>query len=318
MCLQKKLAKLPTPLAGLALGTASIGKLLSIYGYEQNITVSIATTLLIIVLAKFVTNPYLLLQELKHPVLGSIIPTFAMTTMIISSQFPEQFFSQAILLWYTAVAIHLSLLAAFIVLQCGNFKLEDVLPSWFIPPVGLAVAALTCPGAASAELAQYLLYFAISMYFVLLPLMLFRLILLPISNATKPTIAILAAPPNLCLAAYLTFVEQPAIFLVFILLGLALLMSAVVYICLFTLLRLPFTPAFAGFTFPLVISATASIKVCDFLEEHVGDIQAENILNIIATAQLYIAAAMLVYVTIRYVHFFTNTSAVCLWRRGYK
>lgn len=318
MNLSNKLAKLPTPLAGLALGIASIGKLLSIYGFEQNITVSIAAMLLIIVFAKFVTNPYLLFSELEHPVLGSIIPTFAMTAMIISSQFAEQFFSQAVLLWYTAVIIHLSLLAAFIVIQCRNFKLENVLPSWFIPPVGLAVAALTCPGTTSIELAQYLLYFAMSMYFILLPLMLFRLILLPISNATKPTIAILAAPPNLCLAAYLTFIEQPSIFLVFILLGFALLMSAVVYICLFALLKLPFTPAFAGFTFPLVISATASIKVCIFLEEHVGNVHAKNILNIIATAQLYIAAAMLIYVTIRYVHFFTNIPAIRLWHRGYK
>ncbi len=302
--IKRKLIQVPTPAAGLALGIASIGKLLSIYGIEQYLTVIIALVLVSLVLAKFLCAPKLLWQELGHPVLGSIIPTFAMTVMIISSQLPLEWALQAQWLWYAAVALHLLLLLSFTLLQLSSFSLQNVLPSWFVPPVGLAVAALTCPGNESAFIAQNLLNFAIVMYFFLLPLMLFRLILLPMQEASKPTIAILAAPPNLCLAAYLTFVEQPSTLLVIVLISFALLMTALVYMALFILLKLPFSPAFAGFTFPLVISATAMVKACAFLTANVENEPVIQVLQTVATLEFYIACAMVSYVAIRYLSFY--------------
>ena len=115
---------------------------------------------------------------------------------------------------------------------------------------------------------------------------------------------ILAAPPNLCLAAYLSFVDEPSKALVFVFLGLAIPMSAWVYLCLIKLVRLPFSPGFAGFTFPLVIGATASIKACVFLKQQVVNDFWLSLLQLVATAQLYIACAMVCYVIFRYLQFY--------------
>ncbi len=317
--IKSKLAQVPTPAAGLALGIASIGKLLSFYGIEQYLTPIIASILITLVFVKFVCLPKHLWQELAHPVLGSIIPTFAMTAMIISSQLPVGWEYAAQWLWYAAVVLHIVLLISFTLLQLQRFSMQNVVPSWFVPPVGLAVAALTCPGTESTYVAQSLLNFAITMYFVLLPVMLFRLILLPLADAAKPTIAILAAPPNLCLAAYLTFVEQPSTLLVLVLISFALLMTALVYMALFVLLRLPFSPAFAGFTFPLVISATAMAKACSYLSELANNDPLIEVLQSVATFEFYIACAVVSYVALRYLNFYNMlplNAALSLFRKS--
>jgi tellurite resistance protein TehA-like permease len=301
---KSKLLKVPTPAAGLALGIASIGKLLELYTVEQYFTPVIALILLVLVLSKFVSSPKLLWQELAHPVLGSIMPTFAMTVMVISSQLPEGWGYIASWLWYAAVILHIAMLISFTYLQLKHFSIQNLVPSWFVPPVGLAVGALTCPGTETIYIAQYLLNFAIVMYFLLLPVMLFRLILLPMQDASKPTIAILAAPPNLCLAAYLTFVDQPSTLFVLVLMSFALLMTALVYMALFVLLRLPFSPAYAGFTFPLVISATAIAKACDFLAIQAQSEPIIQVLQSVAMIEFYIACVVVSYVAIRYLSFY--------------
>ena len=55
--IKSKLAQVPTPAAGLALGIASIGKLLSFYGIEQYLTPIIASILITLVFVKFVCLP---------------------------------------------------------------------------------------------------------------------------------------------------------------------------------------------------------------------------------------------------------------------
>lgn len=304
LLIQQAANKIPTPVAGLALGVVSTGKLLELYGYQQSISIVLATVLVTMVLFKFAFNPAVLLADLRNPVLGSIVPTAAMTLMVLSSHMHGALAGYSLHIWYLAVGLHVLLMIAFFIIQIIQFKAINMLPSWFIPPVGLAVAALTCPGGESVSVAQYLLYFAIGMYFLLLPIMLFRLILLPIVDVTKPTIAILAAPPNLCLAAYLSFMNAPSLGLVLILMGIGLLMTSLVYLAMFVLVRLPFSPAFAGYTFPLVISATASIKLCEFLERQSIDMQLVNGLQSIATVQLYIACAMVSYVCVRYAAYY--------------
>ena len=53
--------------------------------------------------------------------------------------------------------------------------------------------------------------------------------------------------------------------LVAVLLGIAVLMTGIIYLAFIKLLRLPFSPGYAAFTFPLVIGATALFKVGQLL-----------------------------------------------------
>ena len=209
-------------------------------------------------------------------------------------QLPEQLLGSVI--WYSAVSLHLLLLCAFIYRQSANFSLDKLLPSWFIPPVGLAVAALTYPDTQSFAIAEILLTFAIGSYFLLLPIILYRLILLPpLADNAKPSLAILAAPPNLCLAAYLSTAQQPSLVLVITLLSLGILMTVVVYLALIKLLRLEFTPAFAAFTFPLVIGATAMTKASRFFAEQGFEQSIVSAVQYLAHFELAIALVMVVY-----------------------
>ncbi len=53
-------------------------------GYAQLSGAVIASVLLLILAFKFVLHPRLLLKDLAHPVVGSVVPTFAMATMVVS------------------------------------------------------------------------------------------------------------------------------------------------------------------------------------------------------------------------------------------
>ncbi|WP_019935652.1 TDT family transporter [Oceanimonas smirnovii] len=305
-----RLAAAPTPMAGLALGVASLGwswENTGLFnGQAQNLGAAIAALLLIILTAKFLLHPRLLAQDLAHPVVGSVLPTYAMATMVVSAALPEP---ARHLLWLLATGLHLAFLLVFICHRVKEFRLHHMVPSWFVPPVGIIVAAVASPGGVFDPLAQGLMWFGLSCYGLLLPLMLYRLIFCPVvPDAAKPTIAIMAAPASLSLAGYLTVMPQPDLLLVAILLGIAVLMTALIYVAFFHLLRLPFSPGYAAFTFPLVIGATALFKVSDLLGTL--DLQGAdlNSLRHLAQFELVVATLVVAYVALRYVMHLTLLS----------
>ncbi|WP_241504100.1 TDT family transporter [Pelagibaculum spongiae] len=307
--MKEKLAKYPTPSAGLALAIGSLGwcweNALPLNGMAQLASAIVAAIIVMLIFAKFVTNPKVLWSELAHPVIGSVIPTFAMASMVISASLVKFSPQAGAALWYLAVTSHLIFLSIFSFNRIKVFKLIHMVPSWFVPPVGLVVAVLTLPNAAAATLANGLLIFGISCYFVMLPMMLYRLIFAEnITDTAKPTIAIMAAPPSLCLAGYLSFIEQPHMLLVLALLGIAILMTMVIYMAFLHLLRLPFSPGYAAFTFPMVISATALFKARDYIATTALSAELAQQLKTGAMVELFIATLVVGYVSYRYLAHF--------------
>ncbi|WP_319782873.1 TDT family transporter [Oceanisphaera sp. IT1-181] len=297
-----RFANVPTPMAGLALGIASLGwawENVGLFsGGAQMLGAIIAAVLLLILTAKFVLHPQLLMQDLAHPVVGSVVPTFAMATMVVSKALGG---SLGTGLWLFAIALHLVFLVTFIWHRLKGFKLHQMVPSWFVPPIGIIVADVASPGGAFAPLAQVLLWFGIVCYAVMLPMMLYRLIFCAeVPDAAKPTIAIMAAPASLSLAGYLTVTEQPAPVLVAVLLGIAVLMTALIYLAFIKLLRLPFSPGYAAFTFPMVIGATALFKVATLAETLGLDAATINQLRWMAEGELVIATLVVSYVALRF------------------
>lgn len=303
---RNRFANVPTPMAGLALGIASLGwawENVGLFaGGAQMLGAIIATALLLILAGKFVLHPQLLMQDLAHPVVGSVVPTFAMAIMVVSDAVGDNLGSQlGIALWLFAIALHLVFLVTFIWHRLQDFQLHHMVPSWFVPPIGIIVADVTSPGGAFAPLAQTLLWFGIVCYAIMLPMMLYRLIFCAeVSDAAKPTIAIMAAPASLSLAGYLTVTAEPAPVLVAVLLGIGVLMTALVYLAFIKLLRLPFSPGYAAFTFPLVIGATALFKVVTLAENSGLDIASINLLRWLAEGELSIATLVVSYVALRF------------------
>ena len=158
----KRVRALPTPVAGLALGISSLGwsmeNALALNGWGQLIGAGIAVILLSLLLTRFVFHVDTLITDLRHPVLGSIVPTFAMATMVVSKAVGNYFPTVGEYLWLAAVIVHLLFLCAFIVFRLKERQMQHMVPSWFIPPVGIIVADVACP---SAEWFGFMLKFRI-------------------------------------------------------------------------------------------------------------------------------------------------------------
>ena len=282
----KRVRALPTPVAGLALGISSLGwsmeNALPLHGWGQLIGAGIAVVLLSLLLTRFVFHADTLITDLRHPVLGSIVPTFAMATMVVSK----------------AIGRFFPLIGEYL-FRMRERQMQHMVPSWFIPPVGIIVADVACPSPEWFNFAQVLLTIGIVSYAVMLPAMIYRFMFYAqVPDAAKPTIAILAAPASLSLAGLLTVVENPSPLLCAVLLGIAVLMTVVIYLSLFKLLRLPFSPGYAAFTFPLAIGATALYKMSHLVGQYeVGAFYAWE-LRMLANVELVIATCIITYVAI--------------------
>ncbi|MGF1764628.1 TDT family transporter [Aliivibrio kagoshimensis] len=305
-----QLAAAPTPMAGLALGIASLGwcweNAAQLHGLGQIIGAVIASAMLFILLLKFVCFPKILWNDLAHPVVGSVAPTFAMATMVVSNALTHFNADLGNALWLFAVVLHLLFLVVFIYHRAMDFQLHHMVPSWFVPPVGLIVADVSFAGSeALRPLADGVLLFGLVAYAVMLPAMLYRLIFShEVPDSAKPTIAILAAPASLSLAGYLTVTSSPSPVIVALLFGIAVSMTLLIYFSLIKLAQLPFSPGYAAFTFPVVISATALFKFAAWMasvgvaDEYVGQV------TMMATVELVIATVVVTYVAIRYLAFY--------------
>ena len=310
--LPPRFRNLPTPMAGLALGVASIGVCselaLPCHGWAQAAGALIAAALLALLSLRYSFHFDTLIADLKHPVLGSIAPTFAMCLMVLSKTVGLISINAGAIVWSIAVVLHLLILAAFIYHRLSTPSLEVMVPSWFVPPVGLIVADVTFPGLDWLyPAAIIILYVGLASYAILLPVMLYRLFFYSsIQAGAQPTIAIMAAPASLSLAGYLTVVKDPNLLLCAILLGIAILMTVAIYFAFWRLLRLQFSPGYAAFTFPMAIGATALYKAADVLAAIAGAHEYERTLRLIAHGELAIAALVIFYVLALYLKNFKN------------
>ena len=125
-------SSLPTPLAGLALGIGSLGWSLENTGLFSGMAALagaiVSGCLLALLLIKFLSAPSLLQSELKHPVMGSILPTYSMALMLFSAAIGGKVGTS---LWLLAVVLHTILLLLFF---CIDARASGFL-SWC--PVGI-------------------------------------------------------------------------------------------------------------------------------------------------------------------------------------
>lgn len=307
--MRRRLNLLPTPMAGLALAIASLGwsweNVGNFNGMAQHVGALIASAMLLLISLKFILNPENLWSDLKHPVIGGVVPTFAMGLMVVSHSLWQVLPMAGDALWVFALTVHIGFLLSFVYYRALDFSLSHMVPSWFIPPVGLMVADVSFAGnEALRPIANAILIFALIVYAFLLPLMLYRLIFgEEVPDAAKPTIAILAAPASLSLAGYITVSQSPSPLIIAVLLGISLLMTSLIYVSFVHLLRLPFTPGYAAFSFPMVIGATALFKTADWMGSIGIAEQYIKQVTVLAWIELLVASVVVVYVAMHYRRF---------------
>jgi len=300
-----RLKDMPIALTGLALGIAGIsGAWTNLTG---NFTISIigvciSSILVLIIILKYILHPKILIEELSCPVLGSVIPTLDMTLMIISSIIVKynSFLGRSI--WIGAIIIHCIFSISFMKHRMKDFQLEHMVPSWFVPPIGIVVACTTSNEMGFGKLTEILFYFGLILYIIMLPIMLYRILFGDkIANTKLPTFAVMGAPANLCLAGYLSFMDHPDYFFATSLAYLGIFTTFLVYISFVRIFYIPFSPLYASFTFPLGIGATALLKYAHYLSNINNHISQDyiHIWQGIAYIELFIASIIIIYIFIK-------------------
>ncbi|KKN26407.1 hypothetical protein LCGC14_0875100 [marine sediment metagenome] len=300
---RESIGKIPANLAGLGLGVACLGTVfLNFNILFAYILSGIAVIILCIYLLKIVINISAFKNDLQHPLFSAIIPTFTMGMMTLSTSLGRMLFEAGRIMWILAVIFHILLLINFLRNILKEFQFQNILPSYFIPPVGIVVACVSGGIFNFPFICETLFYFGFISYFITLTLVILRLRLGNIPIPKKPTLAILAAPASLCLAGYLSLSSVPNPVIISILVPLSIIMTITVYVMFFKLLRIPFNPGYSAYTFPMAISAVAMLKFTDYLK-NLGNTWS-IIIEIFAIFEVYIATVIVVYVGIRYLLFY--------------
>ena len=310
----KLITRYPTPVAGLTLGMIGIcifWASVCPQSLAPKVILTMATLLVTFMLLplclKFVLYPAHLWSDLRHPTIGSIVPTLAMSLMLISHTALNLSCILACTIWLSAVILHILFFLIFCFHRMKKIDLNHMVPSWFVPPIGIVVACISIPTQSLLPIAHLILEFGLIAYAIMLPLMLYRLCFKDsIEDERKPTLAILAAPASLTLTGYLSISSNPNTLVLLILFSIALVMTISVYLMLSDLLRIGFSPAYSAFTFPLAISATASYKMSVWSQTSNLFENYSTLFFLIGLIEGIIATFIITYVAQHYMRYIYN------------
>ena len=317
------LKKTPLPFCGVALGLAALGNLIganafgkilpAFAGFNEkfgpvckNICGAISALILIWLFIKFVTNFKGFVEELKNPIMGSIIGTYCMALMILGGyKWPTFEVGRAI--WWIGLILHIILIIYFTKEFVLKFSFKKVFTSWYIVYVGIVAMNINCVDFGMQEFGKFVFWFGFAATIILLALVTYRYVLIKdFAPPAIPLFCIYTAPVSLCLAGYMcTFEPNYDKGIIYFMLFLSLFIYLVVLINLPKFLLMPFFPSYAAFTFPMVISAIAcKLTTAKYLG---GQIKADpglaKITSIIFQLQTWIALILVVYTLVRYLMF---------------
>ncbi|GEA52997.1 tellurium resistance protein [Vibrio inusitatus NBRC 102082] len=263
---------IPPSQAALALGLIGLGQAWALYIPDVGNVIRpylalMGTLILIPVLLKYSLNPRLFLADIKHPLSGSLMAPMSMALLVLCDYLATEIPHIASILWLISLGLHITMMVLFFGFQFANFKMVNVVPSWFLYPVGVISSTLAGSELGHKVFSQNMAMLCIGIYFLMLPLVLYRLVFFgKLPRRARPTLAIMAAPINLTLAAYLVNFPDPDPILTGALAGIAITMTLLIYLCYINLLRLKFQPSIAAVTFPSVISAIAMSRLTTWFE----------------------------------------------------
>ena len=285
---------LPTPIAGLALGSVALGNMFQIYSATLQTIFSLLSLIIIILLTiKFFLYSDKLKEEMKNPVLATVLATYPMSIMLLSSFFKKYIGLYSLPTWIIGICLDICVVSY----ATYNFIIKDkhiknIYPTWFITFVGPAVVTVTAINYNLETLGLIYFYFSYINYLVLLPFVLHRVYKYKhYKDGDYPTITVFSAPGGLLLASYMIGVTQKSNIVLAILIPLTILLFIFVLIQLPYLLKRKFYPSFSAFTFPLVICAIAFQKTGIYYQ-----IAEFSILNILIHLTELLAIIIVIYV----------------------
>jgi len=292
--------RIPIPMAALALGLASLGNLLLPYSPALRAACGVvAAAVVLLIVARIAFDFSGVRAELKSPATLAVLPALFMALMLLATYLKPYAAGPAKVLWMGALAMQLVVVGVFAVRLVGTFTLTQVIPGWFLVFVGFAVASVTSPAFGALPVGRILLYAGLLGYVGILPVIVYRMVKVgALPEPALPTVAIFAAPPSLCLVAYLAVTEAKQAVVVYALLGVAAVSVMYVLSCLPRVFKTSFQPSYGALTFPFVISATALKQSNAFLATTAGGSFIPKMAVMLVDG---FAVLMVLYVLVRYV-----------------
>ncbi len=297
--------RVPIPVGALALGLVALGGLLRPYAEPLAWFFGIfAAALLLMLLLKAVCFPRIVKHDLGNSIFASVAVGAFMATMQVAALFEPLAPLPAFALWCVAVAAHAVWIVWFTWSFIRKFDLSQVFPTYFVAYVGIIVASVTSPTFGMEALGRGIWWFGFAAYMVLLVVVTLRYAKHEAPQPARPLLCIYTAPMSLSLAGYFA-VFEPNAYVVAVMEVLAQAFLVFVLVKLPPMLRLPFYPSYAAFTFPFVITASALSKTAAFFGSPLW-------MNALVTVETVFATAIVLYATVRYLAFLFKPERVAM------
>lgn len=298
-----RLERMPVPVLPTFVGALTLSNVFSGMGYPwvRHITMWAATIIMLLYIIKIVKFPQVCLKEYQTVVPCSLYAAFAMITMILGSYYFDYIPALGKGLWAVAICIHAVHILIFTYRNVITKRdINTFVPSWFVTYNGIMVSCVVGGAMNAAGVLTYIVYYGIIIYFIIVPIMIWRLLKVEVKPAVYHTMAVLLAPCSLCVVSYLNVIPNPNALLLYILYGCVLASLLFIIIKLPKFFSFPFAPGFAGMTFPMAIGIVASTKMAGFLTG-MGNEALAGVVKQISGIQIYLTTMIIGYVLLNFV-----------------
>ena len=292
---------MPVPVLPTFVGALTLSNVYNGMGFPwiRHITMWAGTIILLLYIVKLIRFPGTCKKEYENVVPCSLYAGFTMVLMILSSYYYTWVPALGRVLLFIAVAIHAVHILMFT--YRNVIKKRDIntfVPSWFVTYNGIMVSCVIGAGMGITPVLNAVLVYGICVYFAIIPFMLYRLITVEVKAPVYHTMAVLLAPCSLCVVSYLNLVKEPNRILLYILYLCVLASLAFILIKLPKFFAFPFSPGFAGMTFPMCIGIVATNKMSAYLA---GNSEAlSGALAQLGGIQTYITTMIVGYVLLNF------------------
>ncbi|MDO5849466.1 MAG: hypothetical protein Q4P18_08015 [Methanobrevibacter sp.] len=287
---------IPLPICGIILSFFGLGMFFKdITPLGFGIFTSVGLLLIAMLFLKVFLFRKETLKDLESPIILGTSGTLPMAVMMLAVFLKDFSFELGLAVWFLAFLVHVVLIAYFTKEHILNFEMELVYTNYFVVFIGIGMGAITGAGFNLDVLVDGIFIFSFVSMVVLLVLVSYRYFKVPIEDHTfKPLVCIYAAPFSLILCAFIQTTLTKSMDFIIALYILSIVFYIFGLIKAMEYIRLPFFPTFAAFTFPFVISATATKQVNNLVNVDLG---------ILLLVQIAIAIAIVAYVLAQYIYF---------------
>lgn len=263
-----RLERMPVPVLPTFVGALTLSNVYSGMGYPwvRHITMWAATIVLLLYFVKIIKYPNVCKKEYETVVPCSLYAAVTMIMMILGSYYFDYIPALGKGIWAIAIVIHAIHILIFT--YRNVIKKRDIntfVPSWFVTYNGIMVSCVVGGAMNAAGVLKYIVYYGIIIYFIIIPIMIWRLMTVEVKPPVYHTMAVVLAPCSLCVVSYINVIPNPNPILLYILYACVLASILFIVIKLPKFFAYPFAPGFAGMTFPMAIGIVASTKMAGYL-----------------------------------------------------